>query len=208
MKAVWADILVHICIYTYIHTREWNGRAERLHCKAEECSECICNWGKTLSKAACLFQRSGWGKRHLKWQQQCRLWNCSIAAYRLCFEGLFVVWCFVCMDLWEREMKGTLCFQVKTVFLSRGLLVKGKENVPGVVLVRYQREPAWCTVPRCMLWPLNYFLSLHPEWWMWLSGLSLSFSDAGILGCISRYTAVRLSEDLSHQWELLVVDHL
>lgn len=60
-------------------------------------------------------------------------------------------------------MKGALCFQVKTVLPSRDLLVEGKENVPGVVLVYYQHEPAWCTVPCCILWPLKYFLSLHPE---------------------------------------------
>lgn len=71
-----------------------------------------------------------------------------------------MVWCFLCVDLWEREMKGTLCFQLKTVFFSRDLLVEGKENVPGVVLVHYQHELAWCTVPCCILWPLNYSLCI------------------------------------------------
>lgn len=59
-----------------------------------------------------------------------------IAAYSLRFEGVFVVWCLIYMDLWECEVKGRLHFQVTPVFLSINLLGERKEEMAGVIIAR------------------------------------------------------------------------
>lgn len=116
-----------LCLYVYTHTfTQENGMVGLKGCNATKRTVVrICNWGETLSKFVCLFQRSVWGKSHLKWQQQCRLWNLFYCC--LYFKGVFVVWCSY---VWiYRSLKWKVCFTLKLkLFFSRDLLGEGKQR--------------------------------------------------------------------------------